>query len=350
MAVIAKPFLRAGLLVLLLGIEVLGANAQSICFDQFCVERDPTNASKCRLLFTFDAGFLHEIECGRPGSTAPGSDAAFYAALTHFEVSDTDPNMNQRIVVYDKPNPGDCNGAITKLQYHPTMPNTVMTAYAPQFCAMGYLPQLSVTIINELGEEATCEPTNKNPLPVEWESFSGKVEPDRSITLQWKVASQINNSHFEVQKSADGTSFRNVHLERGDGTVSEERNYSFSDKSPKYGPNYYRIRQVDFDGTVDYSEVIVVSLSGRRVASIFPSLLVGNELGVELTTEKDAASIPVRIADISGNLIYQEDVAVTKGTTLHRVHLPKLPSGVYVLYVKTDGGHTEAHRFVRLEE
>lgn len=96
-----------------------------------------------------------------------------------------------------------------------------------------------------------------DPLPVEWLSFNGELN-DLWGELDWATASEINSSHFEVLRSADGQNFEKIGEVASSGNSNTPRNYQFTDKSLPEGIQYYRLKQVDFDGANDYSNTIAI--------------------------------------------------------------------------------------------
>jgi hypothetical protein len=100
---------------------------------------------------------------------------------------------------------------------------------------------------------ATCRPTT-TLLPVELTHFEvSKIE--EGMLLEWTTASEIENSHFEVEISYNGTNWSSIGVVQGAGNSMEENNYSFIDNEIGSGVQYYRLKQVDFDGT-EYSSNI----------------------------------------------------------------------------------------------
>ena len=109
------------------------------------------------------------------------------------------------------------------------------------------------------------------PLPVELISFTGRLLPAGEVLLEWATASEFNASHFEIEHSPDGLNFSKIgEVPATGGAVLTE--YSFIDPQPANGINYYRLRQVDFDGQFSYSEVVAIEVD-KLVATtrIFPN-------------------------------------------------------------------------------
>lgn len=98
-------------------------------------------------------------------------------------------------------------------------------------------------------------PAQSAPVPVELTAFTAVSVKNKNI-LSWQTASEKNNSGFEIQRSADKVKFEKIGFVAGKGTTTEKQNYSFTDVTPLSGVNFYRLKQVDFDGTVNYTNTV----------------------------------------------------------------------------------------------
>lgn len=95
-------------------------------------------------------------------------------------------------------------------------------------------------------------------IPVELTSFNA-VSGQDEILLKWSTASETNNQGFEVQRSTDETNWSKLAFVEGNGTVNSTSNYSYTDKKVSDTETYfYRLKQVDMDGTFEYSSVVEV--------------------------------------------------------------------------------------------
>jgi hypothetical protein len=117
----------------------------------------------------------------------------------------------------------------------------------------------------------TLASTNsENPLPVELEWFRASVTPETTVLLEWRTVSELNNEAFEVERSKDGFDFTSLARISGAGTTSQATNYTLLDEQPLAGRSYYRLRQIDFDGTVAYSKLVSVS-RGEDPFTVYPN-------------------------------------------------------------------------------
>ncbi len=147
-------------------------------------------------------------------------------------------------------------------------------------------------------------------LPVELLTFNAKKEND-NILLSWVTASEINFSHFELERSTDGTEFTKIGSKSAVGGETEITHYNFTDKSPKSGTNYYRLRSVDLDESESISRVLSVSFQqiGAPVAVPNPvreQLLI---MGLNQTYNQ----VKVDIYNASGQVLFQQNMEVNDG-------------------------------------
>lgn len=98
------------------------------------------------------------------------------------------------------------------------------------------------------------------PLPVELSLFSGRIIGG-NIILNWETATEVRNYGFDVEKSIDGKNFSKFGFVQGNGNSNSTKYYSFEDNSPETGINYYRLKQIDTDGSFEYSKIIALNLN-----------------------------------------------------------------------------------------
>lgn len=133
-------------------------------------------------------------------------------------------------------------------------------------------------------------------LPVELISF-GAVKSGRHALLSWETASEINNDYFVVERSADGSVFQPIGTIDGKGTTQEHQSYTLIDKQPWAGINYYRLRQVDYDGKITYSEVHSLDFRKDEI-TVYPN--PANET-IGISNPHDRVQLIVR--DLSGKVV-----------------------------------------------
>jgi uncharacterized delta-60 repeat protein len=97
-------------------------------------------------------------------------------------------------------------------------------------------------------------------IPVELSSFTADVK-NNVVTLNWTTASEINNYGFEIQKSRDNKNYNKIGFVNGNGTVTESVSYSFIDELITEGKSFYRLKQIDFNGSYEYSKTVEVEIN-----------------------------------------------------------------------------------------
>tara|TARA_R110000744_G_scaffold207198_1_gene325799 strand:+ start:3258 stop:3998 length:741 start_codon:yes stop_codon:yes gene_type:complete len=113
--------------------------------------------------------------------------------------------------------------------------------------------------------QAVARCTTQQTLPVDLTSFKA-VRIEDNVRLEWTTASELNNDYFEVLKSYDGEAFFIVGYVDGHGTSSKVIDYSYTDSEPRQA--YYRLKQLDYDGQFEYSDVVAAKGNRREVISI----------------------------------------------------------------------------------
>jgi hypothetical protein len=106
-----------------------------------------------------------------------------------------------------------------------------------------------------------------DPIPVELTSFDAALK-DNNVVLSWATATETNNMGFEVQRSIEGNDYRRIAFVEGYGTVTETKDYSYSDKNLETGTYSYRLKQIDFDGSSEFSDAIEVDVTAPQVYSL----------------------------------------------------------------------------------
>lgn len=165
-------------------------------------------------------------------------------------------------------------------------------------------------------------------LPVELISFTSSHH-NGNVTLDWVTASELNNDRFEIEQSIDGSIFRTIGEVKGAGTINEEQQYSFIHATPAFGINYYRLKQVDFDGVFEYSPVLRVN-TDQLTSQL--QVLQNPTRDHRLRFIYNGATNPtIRIFDASGVEYGIENMDTQIST--YELDLSPLPTGSYILSV-----------------
>ncbi len=112
-------------------------------------------------------------------------------------------------------------------------------------------------------------------LPVEMTSFTARKQ-GTDVALAWTTASEENSDFFAVEWSKNGSDFREIGIVKAAGNSIETLSYDFLHENPVQGANYYRLRQVDLNGTMYYSDIKTVDFQGKGKFSVRPTITSGN--------------------------------------------------------------------------
>ncbi|TDJ56488.1 MAG: T9SS type A sorting domain-containing protein, partial [Ignavibacteria bacterium] len=99
-------------------------------------------------------------------------------------------------------------------------------------------------------------------LPVELTSFAANVNNNGDVILNWTTASELNNQLFEIERRSEEGQYLMIGYVNGHGTTTESQEYSYIDNTVETGTYFYRLKQIDFLGTYEYSDEIEVEVKG----------------------------------------------------------------------------------------
>jgi len=180
--------------------------------------------------------------------------------------------------------------------------------------------------------------TGRAPLPVQLLSFTA-ARQGTAVRVAWATASEKNSAYFVVQRSADSRTFADVEKVAAQGNSLNRHDYTSLDATPLAGLSYYRLRQVDQDGTIAYSPVVAVRFDGQAAAPAlvaYPNPSAGQRIQL-LTTNLAATGGTVQLFDNVGRLVLTKVAnAGTVETTIEPAQ--PLASGIYIATWQTADG------------
>lgn len=208
-----------------------------------------------------------------------------------------------------------------------------------------------MTVCFDLNVSTACDPITICPmlfcntgicatgLPVELLNFDVNCEKDIS-TLRWTTSSEINNDYFIIEKSNDGEQFHQIGIVKGFGNSSVIRDYSFEDDDVISGADYYRLKQVDFNGEYYYSNTIVRKCSSNNF-NIYPN--PANSI-LNINWEKSSNQVvDVIITNSIGQVVFEK----TTNKALTSVNIESLNKGFYQLQIVEDNNNRSISKFVK---
>ncbi len=178
-------------------------------------------------------------------------------------------------------------------------------------------------------------------LPVELAYFQGRAFQG-TIMLQWTTLSEINSSHFEIEKRTSSSDFKMIGAINSHHFSVDELNYRFEDDHPDY-MNYYRLKMVDLDGSYEYSETIMIvnpDFEGNEI-NVFPNP-VKSKGSISFSSSKEQNGVKLVVYSIQGEIIYKKDISLLKGINTISLEVDEWPVGNYLIQIRTpDGIFTE---------
>ena len=176
-----------------------------------------------------------------------------------------------------------------------------------------------------------------NPLPVELTDFTAQVQGDGAVRVAWSTASEKNTDRFEVERGTDGRAFERIGTVAAAGSNSAAQAYVLLDRRLPAGADrlYYRLRQVDLDGTASYSPVRTVAKPANSTAGFSALAVYPNPTSGRVQVSGLLAGSPVQVRDALGRVV-STATAPADGSELTLTLPAGLAAGVYVVQ---SGGH-----------
>ena len=179
---------------------------------------------------------------------------------------------------------------------------------------------------SDLGGFAGAKGLGTVPLPVELIEFKGEITEDQHHLLIWETASENNSDYFELQRSSDGQIFISIATKSAAGFSTQPKHYRHLDKLPAKGINYYRLKQVDQDGSSTFSSIISLNNKDDQSFNIYPNPTL-DLLQIGMTESNKSSQI--NLYNSLGQIVLKQQL--TANTTTTTLDLSLLSRGVYFL-------------------
>lgn len=233
-------------------------------------------------------GFLKTTDYGLTWSTIP-----FFNGINMWGV-DVDPNISDYVITGRYSSPSQIfiskDGGV----------NWVTTAIPGNNYAIYIIDTMNVFAAQSTGFYKLDAPWF---VPVEFLSFDAEVIGN-TIKLKWTTASELNNRGFEVQVSIDNQNFENIGFVPGFGTSAEQHSYSFDVSELKDGKYFFRLAQIDFDGTISYSKINSIELITPKEFSLYQNYPNPFNPSTKITWQSPVNGWQsLKVYDLLGNLV-----------------------------------------------
>ncbi len=176
-------------------------------------------------------------------------------------------------------------------------------------------------------------------LPVTFASIKASQKND-VIAVEWKVENESNMFKYEIERSADGNNFSNI------GSVAAinggANSYSWTDKTPVANYNFYRIKSVDLNGKVNYTQIVKVFMGkASGDISVYPNPIVNGNVNLQLTNQP-AGTYNVRLLNPLGQVVLTRQITHTEGSSTETIKWDyNFARGVYQLEINRPVGEVK---------
>lgn len=190
-------------------------------------------------------------------------------------------------------------------------------------------------------------------LPVELVDFTAIDNRDEcSVELSWTTATETDNDYFQIEKSTNGLNYQPIGVIDAAGTSITSNTYTFVDRTPSVS-NYYRLKQVDFNGGATISSQLIIS-SGcfeggvlNSITEVFPNPASKEANFKFYNTDLGDSEVELNIIDILGQVVHVEKMEVLEGPNLLTFHTEDLVSGTYMIQLKGDNWFSNVQKLVK---
>ncbi len=167
------------------------------------------------------------------------------------------------------------------------------------------------------------------PLPVQLISFDGYQQNTNDI-LHWETATEVHTSHFVIEHSTNAQQFFELGMVTAKGSDSK---YSFTNKKPVTGNNFYRLKIVDEDGKYTYSNIVLLKrISANAFINLYPSP-ANNILHIDVASFEQNTKMGLEIYNMQAQKIVHKEI--TKQENIIDIDIQNFAAGNYVLYFTT---------------
>ncbi|MBL7698237.1 MAG: T9SS type A sorting domain-containing protein [Chitinophagaceae bacterium] len=171
-------------------------------------------------------------------------------------------------------------------------------------------------------------------LPVKLTNFVA-VNKGQGVSLSWTTSTEINSSHFEIERSSDSKLWSTIGKVAASGNVSVEKKYSFSDGAPSNGSNYYRLKIVDIDAQFEYSPIKTISFTVSSLSLVAGPNPATSTLNVTVNQPGDD-SYRLRLINRAGQVMFDQKYAASSNRI--QLNVSGYTDGTYFLEVTNASG------------
>ena len=183
-------------------------------------------------------------------------------------------------------------------------------------------------------------------IPINLIDFTATKAP-KSVNLAWSTASEIQSSHFEIEKSLDGKQFSFLEKLQSIGNSNSIKQYTTLDNTPSVGVNYYRLKSVDIDGKETFSKIVSVDFIEKTKAKVFPNPTNNNQVTLSLETANEGV-YQIEWLDLVGRVRQTQTKTAFSGINNWETNVSSLENGIYLVRIRSGKQVLETIRFIKM--
>lgn len=170
-------------------------------------------------------------------------------------------------------------------------------------------------------------------LPIDLIDFDG-YSKNHINHLNWSVADAKHFSHFDIERSQDGKSFKKIGRVASENSFAEVKQFKFQDTNPQAGNNFYRLKMVDLDGSFSTSKIITLNIAIRPQINVFPQP-ANQKMTVELQEEEFGNNTSIKMLDITGKIVFEQLLSAENTATIE-IEVAAYQAGIYLLILENE--------------
>jgi hypothetical protein len=167
-------------------------------------------------------------------------------------------------------------------------------------------------------------------LPVSWYKLVAERETENTVIINWTTAQEINNDYFVVERSADMKLWEDAGTVKGSGNTTNVQKYTYHDLTSSLSFIYYRIRQVDFDGTTSLSPML--SVPAFAIDKYAKPVIISKNHEITIATSNTSDLVYIKIIHLNGQVALEKSIMPNEP-----IFLSQLPSGSYIIVAEARG-------------
>ncbi|HEY6502378.1 MAG TPA: T9SS type A sorting domain-containing protein [Chitinophagaceae bacterium] len=196
---------------------------------------------------------------------------------------------------------------------------------------------------NNIGNDLTSCSFPTSVLPISWKSFDVAVKNNNNVVLKWEVAEDAQNKGYYVQHSLNGSDWEDISFVTAKNYTESIQEYSYSHINNLDGKQYYRIRQVEQDNKMSYSEVRSVVLKNeKQTISVWPNPAT-DHIRIASTAGSANHFTKAQLFDLSGKMIAERKLQ----TNINTISISELPAGTYLVRVQANDGTSYSQKIIK---